>query len=677
MNVDFRDLSFEIANGKIELRRFGAFACETPKGGFVEVQVAGENKPTQGVKPTLSSEGERLIYEKHELTESTLTVVQKSALVRTTTVFECPTDARAVRVHTEVTNLSDEDVVLEDVSALLLPAIGKTNETNGLYFTRFIQGHQNECQPRRASFHDLGLYSAPKLTSQQKRISFCNIGSWSTKEELPQGILEDEKNHSVLMFQIESSASWYYEISDRKGNLCLCLTGASSPFGGWCKRLAKGESYRTPSVALALSDNVCGVLGEMTKYRRAISGLSEIDRALPTIFNEFMHLSWNCPTEENTARVAPAVAKTGVEYYVIDCGWHNEEPHNHIFHYVGQWKESSVRFPHGVRVTTDFIRSLGMKPGLWIEPEVVGMKCQEMLDYYGDECFLKRHGKKILVHERYFLDYRHPKVIDYMTETIRRMVEDYGADYVKFDYNQDMGIGNDEGVLSPAEGLELSTKAFFDWVDAIRERFPNVIFEGCASGGMRMDYGTLSHFSLMSTSDQIDYLTYPCIAGNLLSALIPEQAAVWSYPVGSCKPETINEDQIVMNMVNSFLGRMHLASHLEWMTEDQLSLVREGVAYYNTLSTIKHSALPFLPMGFTGFGEKQVASGLKLDNKVWLAVWCLSDETEMEVGMGATIRSAKLAYPSAPNAKFTAKGENLQIVFDRPKTAAFFEIELA
>ncbi len=677
MNINFRDLKFDVTSDKIELRGFGKIDCGDDSG-FAEIQIAGENKQSHmGMKPTCSSEGNRLTYVSHEIDGDKLTIVQKSELVNIATVFEYMTDASVFRAHTEVTNISDEDIVLEDVSALLFPYLGRCDDTDGLYYTRFVQGHHTECQPRRASFNELGFFSNTRQPAQQKRISFANVGSWSTKEELPQGIIEDTKNGTVLMFQIECHASWYYEISDRRGKLYLYMTGASSPFGGWYKKLAKGESYTTPNVTLALSDSVDGVIGEMTKYRRAISGLSEVDYSLPTIFNEYMHLSWDSPTEQNTAVMAPVVASTGVEYYVIDCGWHNEEPGNIIYPYVGQWKESNARFPHGVRATTDYIRSLGMKAGLWIEPEIVGIKCIDMLEYYDDDCFLKRHGKRIATHDRYFLDYRNPKVTKYMTETVRRMVEDYGADYIKFDYNQDMGVGTDEGGISHGEGLELCAEAFLNWVDSVKKMFPNVVFEGCASGGMRMDYKSLSYFSLISTSDQINYLKYPYIAGNILSAVIPEQAAVWSYPVGACTKEEIDDDQIIMNMINSFLGRMHLASHLELMDEHQLSLVRDGVEYYKTFSDVKHTALPFFPLGFTHFGDKQVAAGFRNADKVWLAVWCLSDETVIDIDMGADIASAKLAYPSVPNADFTAVGSNLHIVFERARTAAFFEIELA
>ena len=159
-------------------------------------------------------------------------------------------------------------------------------------------------------------------------------------------------------------------------------------------------------------------------------------------------------------------------------------------------------------------------------------------------------------------------------------------------------------------------------------KYPNVVFEGCSSGGMRMDYKTISAYSLVSTSDQTDYMLYPYIAGNILAAVLPEQAAVWSYPVASdCEQgEDVSDDRIVINMINSFLGRMHLASHLDYLNEHQMDLIREGVAYYNALSEMKKTAHPYFPLGFTTFGEKTVCAGLKNDNKIYLAIWNLKGE---------------------------------------------------
>lgn len=675
----FQNLEFVIENERIYLQALGDFRSVC-KDNFVEITVSGRNKDSEdGIKMVHSSEASLLKYVSHEICDNTLVIEQKNDILCVETFFECFNDTNAVRVHTTLTNISNERITLEEVSSFVVGGIVDGGYTNidDMYFTEFIQSHHAECQPSKHSFSEYGFLNEARQGSIKRRISYANVGAWSTKERLPQAIIENAKSKKMLMFQIESSNSWYYEISERSGDMYLYTGGANITFGSWLKNLMPYETYSTVSTAITTGSSLDEIVGEMTKYRRHICGLSECDRHLPSIFNEYMHLSWDSPSEESTKKYAPVVAKTGAEYYVIDCGWHNEEPGNIIYHYVGQWKESKTKFPLGLKNTLDYIKSLGMKPGLWIEPEIIGTNCHEMLDYYDDDCFFTRAGQKVRVFNRMFLDYRNKKVIDYMSETIRRMVEDYGAEYIKFDFNQDCGIGTELDADSYGEGLEECAAAFLGWVNEMKKRFPYVIFEGCASGGMRMDYKSLSTFSLISTSDQIQYDKYPYIAANILSAVIPEQAAVWSYPVGECKKEEISDRQIIMNMINSFLGRMHLASHLDYMTEAQLSLVREGVEYYNSLTQIKHSALPCFPLGLTGFGEKKVAAGLRNDNTVYLAVWNLDNRAQsVTIPMESNIISARIAYPRESDSIIRHEKNQLTVDFSQGVTASFIEIKV-
>lgn len=657
MDIQFKHLRFCVENERIYLIGIGQ-ADFVDRGPMCEVQIAGEVKDSHlGIKMINSSEGRKLRYVTHTQTENTLEIVQESELVRTVTTFAAHDDTNGVQIRTRVINLSSEAIVLEEVSAFVLAGFASIAQTAQLDFTRFAQSHHTECQPMKHTLHELGLFA--NLGQRQERVAFGNVGSWSTKEALPQGILTDTTTHKSMLFQIESSNSWYYEIGTMGASLYLYLGGANASHGAWSKRLASGESYETVAVSLAFGQNLDDLLANVTRHRRHMAGKCVPDADLPSIFNEYMHLSWDSPSADATRKYAPVVSKLGVKYYVIDCGWHNEEDGNVIYPYVGHWKQSQKRFPLGVRETTDYIRSLGMKAGLWIEPEIIGCKCAEMLDFYDDDCYLQRHGKRICTMNRHFLDYRNPKVIAYMTEAIRRMVEDYGADYIKMDFNQDCGVGTDLDALTPGEGLESHARAYLAWVDSIRSRFPNVLFETCSSGGMRMDYGTLSHFSIVSTSDQTSYKHYPYIAGNVLSAVIPEQAAVWSYPVGTDTPgfaptsewvnANISDEQVIMNMINSFLGRIHLASHLELLDEHKLSLISEGIAFYDSIIPFKKEAVPCMPLGLTSFGKTLVASGLKHDTTLLLAVWNLGGESAVEIPLGdLTPKSVRIVYPTVP-----------------------------
>lgn len=679
MEFVWKEITFGIRDGRINIKNFADVAENKTQLPFVELQLGGHNHPSNvAAKAVRCSESENLLYASHDIRGDMLSIKQSNEFCEVITRFKAFDDIHAVQIYSEVKNVSAENITVELLSAFVLGGLFSGRKNVGkTCFTKFTQGHHSECQPRRFFLEEYGFNAY--VDGGEKCLMHKNIGSWSSKEELPQGILEYE--NKLLMFQIESNNHWHYTLSAQKGELVLCLGGGNAFCGDESVELAPGETMCTVSVALAYGETINSVVGEMTKYRRHIAGRCAADENLPVIFNEYMHLSWDSPTEDNTRKIAPFAAKAGAEYYVIDCGWHNEEDGDKVYPYVGHWRESKARFPHGVRATTDYIRSLGLKAGLWIEPEIIGIRCNEMLDYYDEGCFLHRNGKRIAVMGRYFLNFAKKKVVDYLSETVRRLVEDYGAQYIKMDYNEDIGVCD--------ESLLKDRAAYLDWVEDVRKRFPNVLIETCSSGGMRMDYETMKYFSIVSTSDQTDYRLYPYIAGNILSAVLPEQAAVWNYPVvgegviaepfrhdATWVQKNISDEQIVMNTINALLGRMHLASHIEMLSDKQFALVREGVKYYNELTPIKKEALPYFPLGFTKFGNPCAACGLKSENKIYLAIWNLGEKKDICVPIKEGIKAIKVGYPQNLETEFTFTEAVLTVHFKKDDSARLFEIEI-
>ena len=640
-----------------------------------EIQLAGGSHATVNDNFMIgTSEADTLRCVSFESERDRLVIVEQNDNIEVVTEFKTYSDTNTFSVQKTIRNISQFPITIETAASLVLYDIGDTKKAEEVFFYKFTQSHHTECQPRRLSLGDFGFFYSD--SANFKKMSHANIGSWSTKEELPQGIIENEELGEFLMFQIESNHNWYYEISAVRGKFYLALCGNSSIAHRYSRTLETGETYSCARVAVCTGNSLNEILGGMTKYRRHIAGKCKPDETLPVIFNEYMHLAWDSPKEENTRKYALKIAEAGADYYVIDCGWHDDmEDGVWVYPYMGRWFESKKNFPSGVRTVTDYIRSYGMKAGLWIEPEIVGDKCEEMLSYYDDDCFLKRNGKRIHTAGKYILNFRADKVRKYLTETIRRMVEDYGADYIKMDYNVDSGFVDGD--------FEKERNAYLAWVDELRGRFEHVLFETCSSGGMRMDYETLKHYSIVSTSDQVrDYL-YPYIAGNILSAVLPEQAAVWSYPVSSKDVWTpsdgnVSGEKVVLNMVNAFLGRIHLASDLTKLSSENFALVKEGVEYCKRLALTKKKSLPFFPLGFTDFSAECVSCGLIVEEKdlkkLYLAVWVLRGNKRADVPIKGA-RKAKVGYPKELPTDFRLKEDVLTVRFSESNSARFFEIE--
>lgn len=648
---------------------------------FCEFDVAGGS--TSGTHRHYGSNATHALrYVGHSIENGLLSIIQRSDIVEITSRFESFDDTNAVRVTETVKNISGEELCLETANTIGL-RFGKDvlEEHKDWYFHKFTNARYTEAMPDVRSLYDMGFYW------QNQNYQVVNVGNASSYENLPQGILENRKSGDLIMFQIESYYDWYYEITTSRNMFNLQIGGPTAGLHAWNKILAPDEDYTTVPVTLAHGKNLNRVLAEMTKYRRHIKADNESDKALPSIYNEYMHLSWDDPFASRTCALAPYVAKAGCKYYVIDCGWHNSTAFNgKIYHVFGTWHEDRGRFPDGIKAVSDYVHSLGMKFGLWLAPEVVGDENYEMVEYYGDECFFMRNGKKISHGMGYLLDFRQKKVYDYMSATIDRMVNEYGCDYIKFDGCPNAGFGTERDSTSLGNGLEEHTEAFLCWVKDMMARHPQVIFEDCFGGGMRMDYKALSMFSLISTSDQVRYDHYPYITANIFASVLPEQAAVWSYPVDSelydpRNEEIVNErvsrERVVMNMVNSILGRIHLASRINLLDEEKHALIKEGIELYDRIRDDKLISLPYLPGGYASFGDKTVASGLLCGEKLYLAVWNLGGERHVEIKLPEiSVKDAKVAYPRSLETNFSFDSSSLTIDFTEDMQARIFEIKI-
>jgi alpha-galactosidase len=90
----------------------------------------------------------------------------------------------------------------------------------------------------------------------------------------------------------------------------------------------------------------------------------------------------------------------------------------------------------------DRIRERGMVPGLWIEPEVVGVRSPKAAEL-PDEAFFSRYGRRLTARGRHQLDLRHPAAVAHLDEAVDRLIAQFGLGYLKFDYNIEIGPGTD------------------------------------------------------------------------------------------------------------------------------------------------------------------------------------------------------------------------------------------
>lgn len=691
-------LVIEVTEGKdARLLHFGAApyrkqtVSEAQKPGFrlMELQLTGEDRAEyHGRSHRASYPGLRMQYEFHSDNRNELGRKLEIAMIDPVTSLWAIQHVQfydgipVARVWAELVNGGSEPLGVEYVSSFSLTGIDKEGTTSRdekmkLYIPH--TGWQSELQWRSYRLPELGLSHLIDRTS--KRIACSNTGSWSAAEHIPMAVLENEEAGQSLFWQIEHNGSWHWEIVDQYNRLTLLVSGPTEHDNHWWDKLEPGEKFFSVPVAVGtVPGGFEQSVGALTRYRRTIRRPNEDNRTLKIIFNDYMNCLWGSPTTAKLLPLIDAAAESGCEYFCIDAGWYAP---GEWWDGVGEWLPSSERFPEGIKYVLDYIRGKGMIPGLWLELEVMGINSPKLKET-DDSWFFMRHGKRVKDRSRYQLDYRNPKVIEHATEVIRRLVEDYGVGYIKMDYNINAGIGTETDADSFGDGLLQHNRAYLAWLDGIFARYPDLVIENCSSGGMRMDYAMLSRHSIQSTSDQEDYVQYAAIAAASPSALTPEQSAVWSYPLREG-----DDEEVVFNMVNALLLRVHQSGHLAELSPRRRELVKEALDYYKTIRADIPKALPFWPLGLPTQQDEWVSLGLRRNDRLYLAVWRVRDAEDENGGKPAEKTlplkelqgkplEVRLAYPSgfAGSCEWNAEAGELKVKLPAAKTARLFEIRL-
>lgn len=634
----------------VRLVALGAPGSVKPTGAtqpLVEVLLTGDGRARTGPRLTDTGVGRRLRYASHEVTEDDddariLVVVQHDEVsgLEVSTRFTGGPLAAAVRASTTVRNTGPEPVVLEAVSTLatgaVLPA-GTDPQALRLHTGRSEQVAEFRWSSR-ALFGNTGL--ADSTTDRQTpfgrgAVVATSTSSWSTARHLPTAVLEHPGQQGeggpALAWQVEHSGGWRWEVDDvRTGEdaLAVVLSGPTDLDHQWTRQLLPGEEFTTVPASLAVSERggFDGALAELTRHRRWLRARSGTPlEAVPLlVFNDYMNTLNGDPTTERLLPLVAAAAEAGAEAFCIDAGWYDDTGRGFEawWRSVGEWVPSTSRFPDGgiARVLGE-ITGRGMRAGLWLEPEVVGVEspvaAPEADGGLPDAAFLQRYGRRVHDDGRYFLDLRHPAARAHLDACVDRLVGELGVSFVKLDFNVTPGPGTDHAAFSAGDGLLEHQRAHLAWLRGVRSRHPHLVVENCASGAMRADFALLELLDLQSTTDQEDFRLYPPIAAGAPGQVLPEQCGNWAYPQA-----WMSAEEVAFTQVTGLAGRLYQAGRPDQLDASQLELVHAATALWK--ADLRHHlvrSVPVRPLEHPAWDGDAVALGLVADGRTVLVVW--------------------------------------------------------
>jgi alpha-galactosidase len=608
---------------------------ETPGDGLplVDVVVAGEGRTWSGRRYCESAAGRRLRYQGH--TERAgpdgwhqirVDLADPVTGLAAEVFYRVLAGQGTLRSWVRLSNRGEKPVTVESVTSFLCGGLDEVDHLDVWWADNdWLAEGRWQHRPLLEALPDLSRHAHG--ADPRGRFGRTSLGTWSSGTYLPMGAVVSRRAGHAWVWQIEHSGAWHWQVGEHARGAYLALLGPADLEHHWHATLAPGGTFSTVPVAVTVgADGLDDALGRLTAYRRAIRRPHPDHRRLPVIFNDYMNTVMGDPTTERLLPLIAAAAETGAEYFCIDAGWYAELGDG-WWDTVGAWRPSVSRFPGGLTAVLDRIRALGMVPGLWLEPEVVGVR-SPLASRLPDDAFFTRHGQRVAENGRYHLDLRHPAAVKHLDETVDFLAGDLGVGYLKCDYNINPGPGTDAGGLSAGAGLLGHNRAHLEWLDGVLGRHPDLVIENCASGGMRTDYALLARLQLQSTSDQQDHLRYPPVAAAAPAAMTPEQAAVWAYPQPGFSP-----DEIAFALASAMLGRVHLSGHLDRMDSGQRALVASAIAVYKEIRADITRSVPFWPLGLPGWEDPWICLGARVPGVSYLTVWRRGPEADDSVSL--------------------------------------------
>ncbi len=296
-------------------------------------------------------------------------------------------------------------------------------------------------------------------------------------------------------------------------------------------KLEPGETFVSPEAAMVYSpDGLNGMSHAFHRlYSENLMRSKWFERDRPILINNWEATYFNF-NEEKILQIARRAKELGVEMLVLDDGWFGKRNTDNCS--LGDWVVNPEKLPGGLNGLSDRLHDLGLKFGLWFEPEMISPD-SDLYRAHPDWCLHVDGRARVEMRNQLILDLSRREVQDYIIESVSAVLESARIEYVKWDMNRNM-TEPFSGVQTPERQKETQHRymlGLYRVLEEITARFPEILFESCSGGGGRFDPGMLYYMPQTWTSDDSDavermFIQYgtsfvypPCAMGAHVSAV--------------------------------------------------------------------------------------------------------------------------------------------------------------
>ena len=273
---------------------------------------------------------------------------------------------------------------------------------------------------------------------------------------------------------------------------------------GFSWELQPGERFDSPEAVMVYS---CDGLNGMSQvfhrfYREHLINQRWSGKVRPILINNWEATYFNFDREK-LMTLAKEAAELGIELFVLDDGWFGKRNWDNSS--LGDWVANEKKLGGSMCELSKDIHALGMQFGLWFEPEMVSPD-SDLYRAHPDWCLHCAGRTRSTIRNQLVLDLSRDEVVRYIIDSLIKLLSTCKIDYVKWDMNRSLTEVGSEAYPAEKQG-EIRHRyilGLYRAMEEITKRFPNVLFESCASGGGRFDPGMLYYMPQIWTSDNTD-----------------------------------------------------------------------------------------------------------------------------------------------------------------------------
>lgn len=435
----------------------------------------------------------------------------------------------------------------------------------------------------------------------------------------------DETQGEAIGFSLVYSGNFLAQAQVDTQDTTRVLLGIH-PFGfRW--KLEPGESFQTPEAVMVYSHRG---LGHMSRtfhrlYRTRLARGYWRDRERPILNNNWEATYFDF-TEDRLVKIAEKAKECGVELFVLDDGWFGGRRNDHAG--LGDWTANKDLLPGGIAGLADRIEALGMKFGLWFEPEMVNPDS----DLYRahPDWILRTPGRHAsLGRHQHVLDFSRREVVDAIYEMMAKFLAGAKISYIKWDMNRSITECYSEGLPADRQGevFHRYILGVYELYDRLTSAFPEVLFESCASGGGRFDPGLLYYAPQAWASDDSD----------AVERLKIQYGTSFCYPVSSIgshvsvtpNHQVYRNTPLYTRANVAYFGTFGYELDLNKLTEEEIAQVKEQIRFMKRYR------------GLIQFGDfYRLSSPFEKNVTAWMVV--SGDKREAVVGWYKVLNGANM-----------------------------------